>query len=129
MRRVKDTTLSDWLEVKPEESGALEKLPPAARFGRQEAPPALKGPDLATRRAIVESRHRVIREIVAGLGRIPPCREMAAILQGRGFGVGHVKVSQDYKVLDLKTPRVSRRDTAARQITLSINELQEEMAS
>lgn len=67
------------------------------------------------RRAMVESRHQAIQEIVAELGRIPPGREMAALLQERGFGVEHVQVSKDYKTLALKTPRVSRRHTAALQ--------------
>lgn len=75
---------------------------PAWRDTRTELGPPVKYP---------EDRRRTILEIVAGLdGATPPCRKMVRLLNERGFTIGHVQVSHDYKLLNLKSARTPERE-------------------
>jgi hypothetical protein len=97
MNKLRDQTIADWLDITPEESGRLEKLPPASGFGVQ--------PSVSTksRRVDPEKRREHVRRRVKKLGSVPTTREMARLLGGDGFAVSHVTAAADYKRLGLNS--------------------------
>jgi len=103
-----DQTISDWLDITPEESQILpgrmngHRLPAASRFGAKAAGELAAGRAKDTRR---DDRRAMILRLVNHSGRVPPSRAMARLLSEMGFPVGFVQVSKDYKALRLKSQR------------------------
>ena len=132
MRKMLHQTIADWLNITPEESAELERLPPASQFGTAAPKPkpkpkrsaaAAPAPPTAADRG---QRLQAIQELVAELGGVVPSyRELAAQLTQRGFPVSHVSVMADYKKLGLKSVQTSiqqtRRENEGRQGTLDIS--------
>ncbi len=94
MRRVCDQTISDWLDITPDESKMLEKLPAASRFGVIDLHPEA---DTSVNR---EQRRRLIAQLAAEFG-VLPCRRMANLLATRGCVVSYQTVHRDYRALGL----------------------------
>ena len=104
--KLRDQTISDWLDVTPEESQLLpqrangSRFPPASRFALEAAPAARMATDTCK-----GARHAMILRLVNHSGQVPPCRAMARLLNDIGFPVGFVQVSKDYRALSLKSQR------------------------
>jgi len=126
MRKMFNQTISDWLTITPSESEMLERLPPATPSQPHRIAVSTPKPE-RVRGAAAPGRRVTILEIVAKLdGKVPPCREMARLLEEHGIHASHVTISQDYKELDLKTDWVRKRESHAdgqrRQQRLKLNE-------
>jgi hypothetical protein len=67
MRKVRDQTISDLLNITPDESAALEKFPPATRFQTKQIPAAPE-PPIQNRDAGIQNRRLAISAIVEELG-------------------------------------------------------------
>jgi hypothetical protein len=93
LTRFSDATISDWLDIRPEESMYLERLPSATRFEPK--------PDRASEDARQQERYAAILRIIAEHGgATTSCRAMARMLRDRQIQVSHMQVSRDYKALD-----------------------------
>jgi hypothetical protein len=98
-------TVSDWLDITPQEAERLTKYPPASRFCLQERkldPPR-------TGKRTMESRRAAICRIVAERAGVPSLREMAQLLTAEGYLVSQVTVGKDYKALGLQSNRAGGR--------------------
>jgi hypothetical protein len=108
LTKLRDQTISDWLDITPEESQLLphrangNRLPAASRFGSAVAPATQMAAD-----SCKEARHAMILRLVKS-GNVPPCRAMARRLSEIGFPVGFVQVSKDYRALRLESQRTKR---------------------
>lgn len=100
---IKYQTVSDWLDIKPEEAAQLKKYPPASRFGRKQT----QATPRPTRRRLAQDRRSKIRRIVAENGVVPSLRKMRQLLIEAGHVVSHVTVMYDYQVLALLPEQVS----------------------
>lgn len=114
-RRVTNGTISDWLQISPEESALLESWAPASFFLSPVAPKA-KQPNRNER---MKARRNTIAKIVAQAGHVPSVREMVTILREQyQVSASHVTVEADYRALALvsepEANRRNRRRTAAR---------------
>lgn len=133
MRKMLHQTIADWLNITPEESATLERLPPASQFGTVAPKPkpkpkpkrsaaAAPAPPTAADR---EQRLQAILELVGELGFVPSNRDLAARLTQRGFPVSHPRVIADCKKLGLKSVQTARKHTRLeneeRQGTLDIS--------
>jgi len=98
---IKYQTVSDWLDIKPEEAAQLKKYPPASRFGREQTQSSSR----PTRRQVAEERRDKISRIVADTGVVPPLRRMQQLLRESGHVVSQVTVMHDYQALALVRPR------------------------
>jgi hypothetical protein len=99
MRKFRDATISDYLDITPAESEMLEKLPPASRFDRLNPKPS---PASVDRSAISERRREVISKTIRKLEHVPSTREMARLLSDAGHRVSHVSIAADYKKLGVR---------------------------
>jgi hypothetical protein len=94
IRRLCDQTIADWLDVTPPESGMLERLPAASRFGivkaETERAPAINP----------EQRRRLIAQLVSKFGSLS-CRKMANLVSERGGVVSYRTIARDYRTLRL----------------------------
>ena len=108
LSKLYDQTISDWLDITPDESQMLpertngHRLPAASRFGKKIASDLAAGKAQVTRR---EDRQAMILRLVNHSGQVPPCRAMARQLNEIGFPVGFVQVSKDYRALHLESQR------------------------
>lgn len=91
----RDCTISDWLDITPEESGHLLKLKPASRFC------AVKSDVPGNNRVTADVRRQQITEHINACKRIPSAREMAAYLTSQGIRIGHTQVRKDYRLLGI----------------------------
>lgn len=103
IRRMKDQTIADWLNVTQAEAEMMEGLPPARRFNCCVDPPAPTPRGL--QRQVVQARRAAIQAIIAEVGRVPPVREMARVLSTKGFGCNHQTAFKDYRALGIKRER------------------------
>lgn len=95
-RQLRDSTIAGYLGVTGEEGRHIPRWAP------QQGLPQVKSVDMhLTNKARIELRTQAIGEIVGSLGRLPPYRQMARLLQGRGICTSHVQVSRDYARLKL----------------------------
>ncbi len=95
--RLRDQTVSDWLEVTPVECAYLEKLPAASRFGRKR--------DAAPEVSRQLERRAAMLQILRERRTAPSCREMVRLLRERQIEVSHMQVSWDYKTVQAE-PRL-----------------------
>lgn len=103
IQRIRDQKVSDWLDITVEESSKLEKFPSASRFcGSVGCSPANQNAAKQAKHRNTTARRALIQELIRGLGRIPPTREMRHLLEGKGCHVSHVTVSNDYKTLGVR---------------------------
>jgi hypothetical protein len=119
LRRMKDQTVSDWLNITTAEASLLEKLPPASGFRAANDDLAPPIPRERQQRAIQE-RRGALQAIIAGIGHVPPVREMARLLGERGFSGNHQTTFTDYKALGLEWDRTRKatRMQEARQLLI-----------
>ena len=103
IRRMKDQTIADWLDVTQAEAEMMEGLPPARRFNCCVDPPAPMPREL--QRQVVQDRRAAIQAIIAEVGRVPPVRKMARLLSNKGFRCNHQTAFKDYKALGIKWER------------------------
>jgi hypothetical protein len=105
LKKLRDQTISDWLDITPEESQLLphrtngHRLPAASRFASGVAAATQMAADTCK-----QARHAMILRLVKS-GNVPPCRAMAHLLGEIGFPVGFVQVSKDYRALHLESQR------------------------
>ena len=132
MRKMLHQTIADWLNITPEESASLERLPSASLFEAAAPKPkpkpkrsaaAAPAPPTAADR---EQRLQAILALVEELGGVVPSnRDLAARLTERGFPVSHVSVIKDCEKLGLKSPQTAKkqrqRENVKRQGTLDIS--------
>lgn len=90
-------TVSDWLDIKPQEAKYLLKYPAAQRFKRNE--PETK--PRRTRRVEQHDRQVAIRRIVEELAHVPSLRHMEKLLRATGHPASYVTVKKDYESLKL----------------------------
>lgn len=102
---IKYQTVSDWLDVTPQEAKLLTKYPVASRYlvdqWRSEAP--------ITRQHAREMRHAAIRHLVTPGSVVPTLRQMKQLLTSMGHPVSLMTVKKDYDVL-----RLGKRDRGAK---------------
>jgi hypothetical protein len=111
IRKIRDQSIGDWLDVTPAESDSLKRTPAASRFNQ---PKGLDPRQPRARGAAAQERQGAILQIVKEHGgRVQPCRKMVGHLEQRGINAGHVTISQDYRVLGLKTERIHEREAKA----------------
>lgn len=101
---LRDRTISDWLDVTPDESAKLGGWPPASKHGL---------PDDDVRggrgeRARARARRKLIRDLVGG-GPAPTVRAMANALSDHGHEASRGTVQNDYEALALGTGRRANR--------------------
>ena len=100
--RLRNATISDWLEITPREAQELGVTFPdnawraagerdQSRYARRPLP----------KREEIAARRNKIQHLCRQSGSVPSCREMTKRLQEHGFDVQHSTVHQDYKALDL----------------------------
>jgi len=103
---LRNQTISDWLDITPDEAEFLEKWEPATRFGTNgaKADPSLSR---AEARAV---RISLIRELVGNRGGLPPLREIKKHLADYGFeGCSLKTIQADLEKADLVNPRDRKR--------------------
>ena len=100
MRRMKDQTISDWLNVTAAESELLEGFPPAGRL-----PLAPARVPIASIRQTVAARRAAIQAILAEVGYVPTVRAMSGLIQAKGFRGNPRTVLTDYKSLGVMSDR------------------------
>lgn len=93
MRKFTDAKIADLLDITPEESASLEKLPNAAHYG------ARLGPSQHPKRMRSEQRRQLINQHIAQLGYVPSTRTIAKWLCEHGCRVSYVTVAGDYHAL------------------------------
>jgi hypothetical protein len=94
---IKYQTVSDWLDITPQEAKLLTKYPPASRFSKGQ--PKCDAP--STRKQAQEIRHAAICRIVAERKAVPSLRHMVRLLEVVGCPVSQVTVMKDYFALGL----------------------------
>lgn len=100
IRRLRDQTISDWLDISPAESKMLERLPPASRFGIVEL-----HPEPATS-INAEQRRRLIDQLIGQFG-VRSSRSMARLLAEQDCPVSYRTVQTDYRsmgIIEAKKP-------------------------
>ena len=119
MARMLDQTISDRLNVTPNEATMLEGLPPATRFKPKDPAPPAPMPSEIQARTIMERRAKITGAI-AELGRVPSVREMGKHLIEAGFRGNHQTVFKDYRALGIKSDRTreARAELKSRQLSL-----------
>lgn len=100
--RITEQTIADWLDITPEESGALEKFPAASRFVPGRQPQKTVADWKAPRDGKKQMRQVLIREIIAQLGRVPPVRDMAILIAEKGITVSSVSIWKDYREMNFE---------------------------
>jgi hypothetical protein len=104
--RVTNQTISDWLQIRPEEAILLESWGPASSFRAKAAPEEKR----LTRKERMKARRDAIKEIVGQAGRVPSVREMVTILREQYCeSASHVTVEADYRALSLVSEHVQKR--------------------
>ncbi len=96
--RVTNQTISDWLQIRPEESAGLESWKPASSFRL----PVIPEEERPTRKGRMKARRDAIKEIVADGDRVPSAREMVTLLREQySVSASHVTVEADYRALGI----------------------------
>lgn len=104
LTRFREQTISDWLDVKPNEAEFLEGFPPASRFGLRRLKPSPTPPDGKP----AAHRRQLLQEIIGTLGYIPSYRTLAAKLSDAGHPISHVQVLSDCRQMGLESERSKR---------------------
>lgn len=113
MRRMKDQTVSDWLNITPAEAELLEGLPPASSY-RPVEDVALKPMPRQLQRQAIRDRRAAIQGIITETGGVPTVREMSKLISTKGFRGNPRTVLQDYRALGVEWER-TRKAQAARE--------------
>jgi len=98
-----DATISDWLDVTPDEAAALEKLRPASRFlpeGErvQERQPSKQAQEREERRAVIAGQVNERR-------CVPKLEDMQELLRQCGIAASPETIRRDYNALGVRNPR------------------------
>ena len=119
-RRISDQNIADRLDILPEESALLERLPEAMKYRSKELPPPPLRPCEVRAMTIIERRAK-ITQIVADLGHVPTVRAMGERLIEAGFQGNHQTVFKDFKALGLQweRTRAARAERKRKQLVLS----------
>ena len=99
-------TISDLLNVSPEEAAVLDGWPPASCY---QVGVSTAEADQLGRKDRAAHRQRLIRTKVAELGKVPPIRALAAWLDSQGLPTVPATVTADLKALNLHSPRKKKR--------------------
>jgi hypothetical protein len=111
--RVTNQTISDWLQIRPEEAIMLESWGPASSFLTKAVPEEKR----LTRKEHMKVRRDAIKGIVRQAGRVPSVREMVAILSEQySEPASHVTVEADYRKLGFVSEAERKRRTREREI-------------
>jgi hypothetical protein len=116
MARMRDQTISDRLDVTPNEAAMLERLAPATRFKPRDPVPPPPMPSEIQARTIMDRRERIAR-VIADLGYVPPVRDMARRLAEAGLKGNHDTVDRAYKAFAISSgrTRAARDEMKSRQ--------------
>jgi hypothetical protein len=102
LTRVSDETISDWLDITPDESRQLRTLQPAARFTGVERPIA------PNRNAVAAARRAVIRSFHDRTGAVPPLAVLQTMLREKGFDPHKQTIADDLRALGIANPRAKK---------------------
>jgi hypothetical protein len=102
--RMKDQTISEWLQITAAEAKALERLPPATGNRSTAEVVTMPTPRDLQRRAMME-RWAEIKSIIAEKGCVPTVREMSRMINAKGLRGNHQTILKDYKALGIKWER------------------------
>jgi hypothetical protein len=116
MARMRARTISDRLDVTPNEAALLERLAPATRFKPRDPVPPTPKPSEIQARTITDRPERIAR-VIAELGYVPPVRDMARRLAEAGPKGNHDTVDRDYTALGIESgrTRAARSEMKSRQ--------------
>jgi len=103
---IRNQTISDLLEVTPDESSFLRNWPPAKRF--QTATTDTETPNLSMAEQRVR-RQKVLQSILAKHGSVPPQRDLVAMLAAEGISTVPRTVAKDLDALGIERPRPPKR--------------------
>ena len=114
MRRMRNRTIADWLNITCAEAEMLEGLPPAngCRIAQDVA---LKPMPRQVQRQAVADRRAAIRAIIAETGNVPDVRTMSRLIGTKGFRGNHQTVFKDYGALGVQWER-TRKARAERNL-------------
>jgi len=107
MRRMRDQTIADWLNVTRAEAELLEGLPPANSY-RIAEDATVKPMPRQLQRQTVADRRAIIQTIITETGHVPDVRTMSRLIIDRGFRGNHQTVFTDYKALSIEWERTRK---------------------
>ncbi|MBZ5620052.1 MAG: hypothetical protein LAQ69_15205 [Acidobacteriia bacterium] len=97
LKWVKDQSIANLLEIRPEEADLLEQLPCASNF---------QVVDMQVIQPISPERRRLlIRKLIEIAGAVPTCRAMVTLLMTEGHNISPQQVVRDYRALGIETGR------------------------
>jgi hypothetical protein len=104
---LRNQTISDWLNITPEEAAFLKTWKAATRYQADDEP--VTDWDSMSQSERRELRRRSIRSIVESFGRVPTSEELVSELSDRGIPTVTATVLADLQAMNIENPRKRRR--------------------